>query len=97
MEIELPDGGCNIYYGTYIDNYRNNVRTRYYINENHLIKSTTASYTNLPNGYVCMDSNSLIYKPEIEVYFNVISIVCAIVIFVFAIRLILYPFWRKIR
>lgn len=97
MEIELPSDGCNIYYGTYIDNYHSNVRTRYYINENHLIKSTTSSYNNMPNGYVCMEQGSLIYKPEIEVYFNVISIIFAIIIFIFAVRLILYPFWRKIR
>lgn len=96
MEITLPSDGCNVYSGTYIDNYYNHVRTRYYLNENQLIKSSTASYTNLPTGTVCMDSN-LVYKPEIEVYFNVISIISAIFIFVFAIRLILYPFWRKIR
>lgn len=96
-EIELPPDGCNVFYGTYVDNYDRNIRTRYYFSENKLVKSTTSSYTRLPDGAVCLSRGDLIYKPETEVYFNVISIVFAIIIFVFAVRLILYPFWRKIR
>lgn len=97
MDIELPSDGCNVFYGNYLDNYSHNTRTRYYFSENKLIRSSTASYTRIPDGVVCLEQGDLIYKPEIEVYFNVISVICAIAIFLFAIRLILYPFWRKIR
>lgn len=97
MEIDLPKLGCSIYYGNYVDNYYNSVRTRYYLNENKLVKSTTSNYTRLPDGAVCLSSGDLFYKPETEVYFNVISLFIAIVIFGVAIRLFFYPFWRRIR
>lgn len=96
-EIELPVGGCSVYHGDYVDHYNNNVRTRYYFSGNRLVQSTRSSYTRIPDGATCLSQGDLIYKPETEVYFNVISIICAIFIFVFAVRLILYPFWRKIR
>lgn len=34
MEIGLPTTGCNVYYGTYFDNYNGNVRRRYYFDDN---------------------------------------------------------------
>lgn len=34
MEINLPTTGCNVYYGTYFDNYNRNVRRRYYFDDN---------------------------------------------------------------
>lgn len=73
MEIQLPQEGCNIFYGSYVNNFTNDGRTvrRYYINENKLILSTTntSQYSQLPSGYHCLSSNELIYKPEFDVYF----------------------------
>lgn len=97
MEIDLPTSGCSIFYGTYIDNYYNSIRTRYYLNANNLVKSTTSNYTRLPDGAICLSPGELVYKPETEVYFNVISIIFAIIIFGLAVRLFFYPFWRRVR
>lgn len=73
MEIDLPSG-CNIYYGTYIDNYTNNgrTRTRYYLDEGKLVQSTGSSsqYDQRPtNDYHCLTDGELVYKPEVQVYF----------------------------
>lgn len=56
MEIELPKNGCNVFYGDYFDNYYNNVRTRYYFNDDSYIKSSTATYTYAPSGVECISS-----------------------------------------
>lgn len=94
-EIELPKQGCSVYYGQYIDNYYNSTRTRYYINDGKLVRSTTASYTHLPTGVVCLSQGDLIYKPETEVYFNIIAIGVCIFLFYAAYKLILHRFWRR--
>lgn len=96
-EIQLPEQGCSVYYGTYIDNYYNSTRTRYYLNDGQLVRSTTSSYTRLPDGAVCLSQGDLTYKPELEIYFNVISITALIFLFWFSVRFILHRFWRKIR
>lgn len=74
MEIALPSSGCNIYYGTYIDNYLNNTRIRYYINEGQLIESTRSTYSSIPSGYHCLTQGDLVYKPELQIYFGVFSL-----------------------
>lgn len=73
MEVDLPSG-CNIYYGTYVDNYTNNGRTRvrYYINEGKLVPSSgsTSQYDQRPsNDYHCLTTGELVYKPEVQIYF----------------------------
>lgn len=74
MEINLPQQGCNIFYGTYIDNYNNNVRTRYYINDGELVANNRQSYTynTIPTGAVCIDN--LTYRSELPIYFEIFSI-----------------------
>lgn len=74
MEITLPQQGCNVYYGTYIDNYYNNTRTRYYINDGMLVASNSQSYNYnaIPTGAVCIDS--LTHHSEYGVYFQFISL-----------------------
>lgn len=96
FEIEIPSTGCNIYYGNYLDNYHNGLRTRYYLNEHRLIPSTISSYSRIPDSAVCL-SDPLIYNPETEVYFGIIAIISTIFVFYMAFRFILYPFWRRIR
>ena len=97
MEIELPSSGCNVYYGNYVDNYKNSVRTRYYFSGNRLVASTTSSYTRIPDGAICLTQGDLVYNPESEVYFNVISFIIATLFIVVAIRLVIFPFFRRIK
>lgn len=83
MNVELPNQGCNIMQSVgYIDNYRNNVRTRYYIDNNRLVQVSTNSYTTQPTGYSCLTTGAITYKPEISVYFQVIAVIACIAIFI---------------
>ena len=55
MEVELPNG-CNLYYGTYIDNYNGSVRRRYYLNEGRLHLVQTSTNSSQPSNTTCLDS-----------------------------------------
>lgn len=72
MEIELPSTGCNIFYGTYVDNYSSDgrTRTRYYLNEGKLVENNTSysQYNSIPSGATCLHTGDLVYKPEMELY-----------------------------
>lgn len=74
MEIQIPAGGCAMYYGTYIDHYLNNTRRRYYINNEKLVLNSTASYTSMPSGYACISQGDLTYKPENKIWFPALSL-----------------------
>lgn len=95
-EIPIPEG-CSVFYGTYIDTYRNNQRTRYYIYGNRLVPSTTSSYTTIPTGSVCLSQGDLVYKPELEVWFSLASLFIFIGIVCVAVRLLIFPFFRRVR
>lgn len=70
MEIEIPSGGCFIATGyNSFSHYLNNSRVQYYLNENQLVRGSSSSYSNLPNGYHCLSTGDLVYKPEVAVYF----------------------------
>lgn len=94
-EITIPSEGCSVFYGSYIDTYYNGQRTRYYLNENHLIRSSTTSSSGIPHGAVCLTQGELRYKPESEVWFTLVSILIFGAILALAVRLIIYPFWRR--
>lgn len=89
MEIELPQG-CNVYYGTYVDNYNNNVRSRYYFNEGKLVLSDFEAITSadVPDNTLCVDS--LTYGSQYTIYFEFISLVC-----LFAAWLLIYRVFIK--
>lgn len=98
MEIELPDTGCNIINSaTSFYNYSIDRRTRdlYYIYDGKAYKQSS---TTNQQGYnytgTCLHTGDLIYKPEIQVYFPLISfiIICAAIIFAYKIVL-----WRFIK
>lgn len=72
MEIELPKSGCNVFYGNYIDNYDNTIRTRYYIHNGELIPNEIDENASMPTGLICADTLS--YRPELSIYFEGISI-----------------------
>ena len=88
MEIELPSTGCNVFYGSYLDNYTNNgyTRTRYYFNEGKLVKSNTSqsNYNSIPSGATCITTGDLVYKPELGVYVPFL----AMTLFVFVLILV---------
>lgn len=76
MEVEIPSGGCFTASGsTTFYHYLNNQRITYYLYDGKLIRGSSSSYTNLPTGYHCLSAGDLVYKPEIQVYFPVISFV----------------------
>lgn len=87
MEIELPVSGCNVFYGDFIDNYDNNIRTRYYINNGELIPNEIDENASLPTGAICVDSLS--YRPELSIYFESISILILLLVWVLIYRVII--------
>lgn len=92
MKIDVPANGCNVFYGTYIDNYYNNIRTRYYIHEGSLIKNneTSYSYSGVPTGAHCLTSNdSLVYRPQDTVYFQFLSMAMCVFAFFLLSKLII--------
>lgn len=74
-KVNVLPGGCNIYYGTYIDNYSSGVRSRYYIDDyGQLVLSSRTTGTQ-PSGSVCMPSGY-----ELPIFRNdVMRIMCFIV------------------
>lgn len=76
MQVEnVPESGCNVLYNGYFDNYNNGVRSRFYVVENKAVLSSRTSYYNLPSDAVCVSSSDIIYKPELPIYFEFISII----------------------
>lgn len=91
MDVELPSTGCNIINSsTSFYNYSSDGRTR----ENYIIYDGKAllqssSYNQYGYSYTgdCLTTGDLIYKPELDVYFPVISfcIVCFILLIIYRI------------
>lgn len=78
MEVELPSTGCNIITSsTSFYNYSTDGRTRdtYYIYEGvaHLQSSTYNQYGYTYTG-TCLQTGDLVYKPELLVYYPVMSL-----------------------
>lgn len=87
MDVELPQG-CNVVYNGYIDNYRNNTRTRYYLINQRLIPNSTGSYSSMPSGYICY-SGKLEYKPELKIYFPFLAFVLFFFVLIILYKIIL--------
>lgn len=88
MEIALPTGGqCVVLSSqTTLYNYLNN-RTRdvYYLIDGKAVRSRTETnqYNNYDwSGYQCLHAGDLVYKPEINQYFEFMSIVLIIFVFI---------------
>lgn len=82
MNVELPSTGCNISQSAgYIDNYYNNTRTRYVVDNNRLVRVYQTTYTSQPTGYTCLRTGDLTYNPEISVYFQIIACIAVVAIF----------------
>lgn len=95
MNVELPTTGCNIINNsTSFYNYSDDLRTR----ESYIIydgKAILQSRTTSQYGYThtgdCLVTGDLIYKPELKVWFPIVSII----IFYFIVRLIFRLFRGK--
>ena len=87
MEIDLPSG-CNVFYGTYFDNYRNNNRYRYYFDNNgsYILNQTTTNVTNY-NNYNCI--TKVPYHTADTIYFELISIAVVISAFILLYKVII--------
>ena len=93
MNVELPTTGCNIINSsTSFYNYSSDNRTR----ENYVIyegKALLQSSTYNQYGYsytgTCLHTGDLIYKPELIVYFPVISFCLIVFTFYLAIKVVL--------
>lgn len=88
----LPDTGCNVFYGTYVDNYNANLRTRYYIYDGQAVKSSTQAYTTPPNNVECLSSNSLIYDPISQTEVIIVIVIAVIAVIIGAYKVVIEPF-----
>lgn len=89
MNVSLPDTGCNIINSsTTFYNYSPDSRTRnYYViydGEAYLQSSTYNQYGYTYSGD-CLVTGDLKYKPELDVYFPVLSfcLICSILLFIY--------------
>lgn len=75
MQVEgIPTNGClYLNSSTTFTHYLNGTATSYVIMNDKAIKTRTSSYSTMPTGYQCVEAQSLTYKPELEVYFPIIS------------------------
>lgn len=88
MNVELPNTGCNIINNsTSFYNYSDDLKTR----ETYIIydgKAILQARTTSQYGYThtgdCLVTGDLVYKPELKVWFPIVSII----IFYFIVRLI---------
>lgn len=88
MNVELPNTGCNILYSAdTIYNYSDNNHTRseysIYSGEIFLRNTSTSTYGYNVTG-TCLNTGDLVYKPEVKVYFEIISVI----IFYLIVRLV---------
>lgn len=81
-KLNVLPGGCNIYYGSYIDNYNSGVRSRYYIDDyGQLVLSTRTTGTQ-PTGSVCLENGYVLPSFRNDIMRIMCFIVSAVVLVV---------------
>lgn len=88
----LPETGCNVFYGNYVDNYLSNVRTRYYIYDGQAIASSTSTYATPPANVNCISSSDLLYDPLLQTQIIMGIVVIVIAVMLFAYKVVIEPF-----
>lgn len=93
MEVELPATGCNILRSdSSFYNYSDDSRTRqtFYIYDGAAHKESE-SYSQYGYNYsgTCLETGDLIYKPEIQIYFQFLSFVLVFFAFFLIYRFII--------
>lgn len=92
MEIKLPDG-CNLYYGSYFDNYNNGLRQRFYFDDGgNFIPVQRQTYTSIPHNSVCYDG-IVLFKPELEIEFKFFSVCLILFVFMVLYQLLFKKLW----
>lgn len=98
MDVVLPETGCNIINSsTSFYNYSSDGRTRtnYVIYDGKaILQSTNTSQYGYSYSGDCLVTGDLVYKPEMQIYFPVISfiLICAAILLAYKIVL-----WRFIK
>lgn len=93
MDVVLPSSGCNILNSSStFYNYSPDRRTRqtYVIYDGKaLLQSTSTSQTGYTYTGDCLVTGDLVYKPELDVYFPLLSVcfICAILLLIYNIFL----------
>ena len=56
--LRVAPDGCNVFYGTYIDNYKNGIRSRYYYDSYGQLILTSRQTGNRPSQTVCIENTN---------------------------------------
>lgn len=88
----VPQQGCNVFNGTYFDNYTNGVRTRYYIYDGQAIASSTQNYQAIPQNSLCADLSTLHYEPLTQSIIIVGVVIGVIAVIYSAYAVVIKPF-----
>lgn len=89
MDVILPSTGCNIINSsTSFYNYSTDSRTRdYYVIYDGVAHLQSSSYSQYGYSYsgTCLETGDLVYKPEVQVYFPILSFIlcCSILLFIY--------------
>lgn len=84
----IPRQGCNVFYGSYVDNYNNGTRTRYYKTGGRWISSSTATATR-PTGAICMEEVELAEGSEIAGVVNLGAICLGVILVLLGVKMVL--------
>lgn len=82
MQVEgVPTYGCNYFTNNYsFTNYYNGLARSFVILEGKAIQTRQQSYTNIPTGYLCVDSTNVRFRADFPAYAQVLSIfLCALI------------------
>ena len=88
----VPDTGCNVFNGTYFDNYTSNIRSRYYIYDGQAVLSSTSTYNTIPAGAVCADLSTIAYDPFSQSLLIIGVVVGVIAVLLSAYSVVIKPF-----
>lgn len=89
MDVALPSSGCNIINSsTTFYNYSSDSRTREsYVIYDGVAQLQSSTYNQYGYSYTgtCLHTGDLVYKPELKVYFPILSfmLVCSILLFIY--------------
>lgn len=82
----LPTG-CNVFYGTYIDNYNGTTRTRYYLDSyGQLVTNQTVTNATRPTGTQCITEMPMSHNMDMGI---IIAEACAAIAIWLAVKFVL--------
>lgn len=89
----LPATGCNVFNGSYVDNYYSNIRTRYYIYGGNAIQSSSSTYSSIPSGAYCLRPEELpLYDPLFQTSIIIEVVIGVIAVMALAYHVVIRPF-----